>query len=69
MNSGHVQAQKMLLAKHGPIAEKRAQAYDFTTGQRKLFVEMVSGYLANHAGQEPPNGYDQLAALAKRQAK
>lgn len=69
MNSGHVQAQKMLLAKHGPVAERAAQAYDFTPVQKKIFVEVVAGYLSSHAGQAPPHGYDQIAALAKRQAK
>lgn len=69
MRSGHVESQERLIAKHGPVAEKLAQAYDFTPAQRKIFVEMVAGYMATHFGAQPPNGCDQLAALAKRNAK
>jgi len=69
MNTGQQAAQQALLAKHGPIAERAAAKYSFTPAQKKLFVEMATGYISTHFGAEPPNGYDQLAAMAKRNAK
>jgi hypothetical protein len=69
MQSGHVAKQNAELLKHGPKANAAADAYDLTPAQRKIFIEVVAGYLSTHKGEAPPNGYDQIANLSRQRAK